>query len=89
MKTLNRVLNVCVTVAAVVYVVLGRVLTQAILWWSENGEIVKTRIVQFILLTMDAIGACYYAGKGFRIWVNNTQTKVQDFLYYQSIAIYC
>ena len=89
MKTLNQVLTICLTVAAVLYVVLGRVLSQAILWWSENGETVMTRIVQFVFYTLDAIGACYYAGKSFRIWVNNTQNKVQDFLYFQSVAIYC
>jgi hypothetical protein len=88
MKTLSSIFYFIVTAFAVVYTVVTFVLNHAILWWMENGDKTLTRIVRFILLTLDVIGEVYYAGKDFRIFINHIFNKVLDFLYFQSLAIY-
>jgi hypothetical protein len=83
MKQLNQALTVCIWIVALTYVIFTRSLSAFLIWWGDNGDKVLTRLVQFIILFIDAIGNTYYAGKNFRRWSSVKFAQVSDYFFYQ------
>ena len=78
----DRVIQSVATASAIIIGVVTYIVTALQLFWCEHGEVISTRTVQFVILTADFAGACYFAGRNFRPVANRYCALLADNAFY-------
>ncbi len=82
----NKVITATATVCAVIVAVVSYIVTALQLFWLEHGEVILKRATQFMFLTADFAGACYYTGRKLRPYVNLAVNRLTDTAFFTLAA---
>lgn len=82
----NSVITCAATVCAIVVATTSYIITALQLFWCEQGDVITTRTIQFVVATADFAGACYFAGRKFRPVANRYCALLADTAFYKLAA---